>query len=129
MGVRLRPKAPERTRHSLGDGDQDYGEELLELRNLIGQVPMATMQVAQAGSDGQIIEARRLLANLRRKLNRILAEDDPYGDDRLARRDARGRLGGERRAAHHAGPRRRERVKPETRTRKESNHAVPERQR
>lgn len=46
---------------------------------------MATMQVAQAGSDGQIIEARRLLANLRRKLNRILAEDDPYGDDRLAR--------------------------------------------
>jgi hypothetical protein len=32
--------------------------------------------VAQAGSDGQIIEARRLLANLRRKLNRILAEDD-----------------------------------------------------
>ena len=43
---------------------------------------MATMQVAQAGSDGQKIEARRLLANLRRKLNRILAEDDPYRDER-----------------------------------------------
>jgi hypothetical protein len=52
---------------------------------------MATMQVAHAGSDNQIIEALRLLANLRHELNRILAEDDPYGGDRLARGDARGR--------------------------------------
>ena len=61
---------------------EDYGEELIELRGLVGQVAMATMQVAQVGSDGQIAEARRLLADVGRKLNRILAEDDPYGDDR-----------------------------------------------
>ena len=61
---------------------EDYGEELIELRGLVGQVAMATMQVAQAGSDSQITEARRLLADLRRKLNQILAEGDPYGDDR-----------------------------------------------
>jgi DNA-binding MarR family transcriptional regulator len=61
---------------------EDYGEELIEPRGLVGQIAMATMQVAQAGSHGQIAEARRLLADVRRKLNRILAEDDPYGDDR-----------------------------------------------
>ena len=56
---------------------ENFGQEFLELRSLIGQVAMATMQVAQAGSNSQIAEARRLLADVRRQLYRILAEDDP----------------------------------------------------
>ena len=55
---------------------EDYGEELLELRNLVGQVATATMQVAQAGDSGQISEARRLLTDVRRQLYRVLAGDD-----------------------------------------------------
>jgi DNA-binding PadR family transcriptional regulator len=55
---------------------EDYGEDLLELRNLVGQVATATMQVAQAGDSGQISEARRLLTDVRRQLYRVLAGDD-----------------------------------------------------
>jgi DNA-binding PadR family transcriptional regulator len=56
---------------------EDYGEGLLELRDLVGQVATATIQVAQAGDSAQISEARRLLADVRRQLYRILAGDDP----------------------------------------------------
>ncbi len=56
---------------------ENFGEELLEMRGLAGQVAMAAMQVAQAGSNKQIAEARQLLADARRRLYRILAEDDP----------------------------------------------------
>ena len=55
---------------------EDYGEGLLELRDLVGQVASATMQVAQAGDSGQISEARRLLTDVRRQLYRVLAGDD-----------------------------------------------------
>jgi DNA-binding PadR family transcriptional regulator len=55
---------------------EDYGEDLLELRELMGQVATATMQVAQAGDSGQISEARRLLTDVRRQLYRVLAGDD-----------------------------------------------------
>jgi ubiquinone/menaquinone biosynthesis C-methylase UbiE len=55
---------------------EDYGEDLLELRNLVGQVATATMQAAQAGDSGQISEARRLLTEVRRQLYRVLAGDD-----------------------------------------------------
>src|SRR5215208_7221475 len=55
---------------------EDYGEGLLELRDLVGQVATATMQVAQAGDSGQISEARRLLSDVRRQLYRVLAGDD-----------------------------------------------------
>jgi DNA-binding PadR family transcriptional regulator len=55
---------------------EDYGEDLLELRDLVGQVATATMQVAQAGDSGQISEACRLLTDARRQLYRILAGDD-----------------------------------------------------
>lgn len=61
---------------------EDFGEELLELRNLVGQVAMATMQVAQAGSNSQIAEARRLLTDVRSQLYQILAEDESYGGGR-----------------------------------------------
>lgn len=55
---------------------EDYGEDLLELRDLIGQVATATAQVMQAGDSRQISEAHRLLADVRRRLYRILAGDD-----------------------------------------------------
>jgi DNA-binding PadR family transcriptional regulator len=56
---------------------EDYGEDLLELRDLIGQVATATVQVMQAGTKGQIAEARLLLIDVRRQLYQILAGDDP----------------------------------------------------
>ncbi len=49
---------------------------LRELRDLIAQVGVATMQVAQAGSPAQIAAARQALASTRRQLYRILAEDE-----------------------------------------------------
>ncbi len=56
---------------------ENYGDDLLELRDLIGQVATATVQVMQAGTDSQIAEARRLLTDVRRQLYRVLAGDEP----------------------------------------------------
>jgi DNA-binding PadR family transcriptional regulator len=53
------------------------GEGVLELRDLAGQVAAAVMQVAHAGSPGQLEEAKRTLADTRRALYRILAEGEP----------------------------------------------------
>jgi DNA-binding PadR family transcriptional regulator len=52
-------------------------EELLELRELSMQLSMALMQVAQAGNEAQVAEARRILVDARRALYRILASGDP----------------------------------------------------
>lgn len=41
------------------------------------QVAAAAMQVAQAGSEPQLAQAKRVLADTRRSLYRILAEDEP----------------------------------------------------
>ena len=49
----------------------------LELRDMIRQVAMASMEVARAGSDVQLAEARRVLSETRRSLYRILAADEP----------------------------------------------------
>jgi DNA-binding PadR family transcriptional regulator len=51
--------------------------EVFELRALIMQVGGAVWQVATAGSEAQVAEAKRILAETRRALYRILAEDDP----------------------------------------------------
>jgi DNA-binding PadR family transcriptional regulator len=48
-----------------------------ELRAVAGQVTAALMQVAFAGSEAQVEEAKRVLADTRRALYRILAEEDP----------------------------------------------------
>src|SRR5918911_1756410 len=45
------------------------------LRGLIAQVAAAGWQVGQAGTEAQTAEARRVLADTRRALYRILAED------------------------------------------------------
>ena len=53
------------------------GEERLELRGLIGQIMAATHQVSMAGDEAQVEKAKELLAETRRGLYKILAEDEP----------------------------------------------------
>jgi DNA-binding PadR family transcriptional regulator len=54
----------------------EQGEDIRDIRGLIAQVAAAAWQVGQAGTEAQIAEARRLLAETRRALYRILSEDD-----------------------------------------------------
>jgi DNA-binding PadR family transcriptional regulator len=51
-------------------------QELVELRDLVQQVMVATRQVAQAGSASQIAGAKDVLRTARKGLYRLLAEDD-----------------------------------------------------
>ena len=60
----------------------DVPEGLIELRKLMMQLGMATMQVAQAGDEAQTAEARKVLEDARRSLYRILAGD--AGDEPAA---------------------------------------------
>jgi len=56
----------------------EVGEGRLELRSLVGQLGAAAMQVAAAGDDAHVEQARKVLADARRALYRILAgEEDP----------------------------------------------------
>jgi DNA-binding PadR family transcriptional regulator len=59
----------------------DAREGLQEVRALMGQVAAAAWQVAQAGTEAQVAEARTILANTRKSLYRILAEDPPEQDE------------------------------------------------
>jgi DNA-binding PadR family transcriptional regulator len=47
-----------------------------QMRSLVRQVAMATVQVAQAGSPAQVQQASKILADTRKALYRILAADD-----------------------------------------------------
>jgi DNA-binding PadR family transcriptional regulator len=60
---------------------EQAGNEVIEMRRLIGQVAAAVMQVALAGSEAQQEEARKVLTDARRALYRILAEDEPDDAD------------------------------------------------
>jgi DNA-binding PadR family transcriptional regulator len=68
-------------REALGTPWDDVGgdlpEGLVELRKLMMALGMAAMQVAQAGDEAQITEARKVLEDARRALYRILAGDAP----------------------------------------------------
>ena len=68
-------------RDSLGRPWDEAGEgvpsNFVELRTLIGQLGMATLQVAQSGDDEQVAEAKQVLTDARKALYRILAEDQP----------------------------------------------------
>jgi len=55
---------------------EGIGEERLELRGLVGQIGAATFQVGAAGDDAQVARAKELLAETRRSLYKILADDD-----------------------------------------------------
>jgi DNA-binding PadR family transcriptional regulator len=65
-------------RESLGSPWDDAGEgvpnNFVELRTLIGQLGMATLQVVQSGDEEQVSEAKQVLADARKALYRILAE-------------------------------------------------------
>ncbi len=54
-------------------------DEAIELGDLIRQVMIAVMEVRRAGSPEQLTQARAVLAQTRRSMYRILAEDDPTG--------------------------------------------------
>jgi DNA-binding PadR family transcriptional regulator len=74
-------KYVEEHREALGVPWDDAGGEvppgILELRSLMMQLGMASMQVAQAGDEAQTAEARKVLEDARRALYRILAGDEP----------------------------------------------------
>lgn len=55
----------------------ELGNQVAELGNLMREVGFAFMQVMRTGSEGQITEARKVLATARRDLYRILADGDP----------------------------------------------------
>jgi DNA-binding PadR family transcriptional regulator len=71
----------EENREQLGEpwakSDEGVGEGRLELRGLLAQIAAATYQVAAAADEGQVARAKELLAETRRGLYRILADDDP----------------------------------------------------
>jgi DNA-binding PadR family transcriptional regulator len=54
----------------------DVDTNLIELRDGIGQVVGAVRQIARSGTAAQVAAAKTLLAETRRALYRILAEDD-----------------------------------------------------
>ena len=54
----------------------DVDDTLIELRDGIGQVAGAVRQIARGGTAAQVLAAKRILADTRRALYRILAEDD-----------------------------------------------------
>jgi DNA-binding PadR family transcriptional regulator len=58
---------------------ESVSEDMVDMRSLFGQVGMALREVAQAGTPAQHRRARQILAETRRSLYRLLAED-PEGD-------------------------------------------------
>jgi len=76
----------EENREALGSPWDDVGgdvpEGIIELRKLMMQLGVATMQVAQAGDEAQTAEAQKVLEDARRSLYRILAGD--AGDEPAA---------------------------------------------
>ncbi len=52
-----------------------HGSPVAVLMSMFRDVAAAAMQVAQSGTSAQVEEARKLLADVRRKLYGILAED------------------------------------------------------
>jgi len=52
-------------------------DDAIELGNMIRQVMMAVMEVRRAGSPEQLAQARSVLAQARRAMYRILADDEP----------------------------------------------------
>ncbi len=59
-----------------GLADEEGGSGRHDLRGLIGQVAAATMQVAAAGDDRHVEQARKVLTDARRALYRILADEE-----------------------------------------------------
>jgi outer membrane protein TolC len=62
-------------------------DDAIEFRNLIRQVMMAVMEVRRAGSAEQVAQARAVLAQARKSLYLILAEDEPATTDNATETD------------------------------------------
>lgn len=75
-GRRYARENPERLRDPWQNLQSSVDDEAVEYRRMVGQVVTAAEQVATAGGPAQIDKARALLAETRRALYRILAEDD-----------------------------------------------------
>lgn len=60
---------------SLGGGESM--EQAFELMQQIGQIAMALKQVSTTGTAAQVAEAKKIVADARRALYRLLAEDEP----------------------------------------------------
>jgi hypothetical protein len=59
---------------------ESVSEEVVDLRALFVRLAMALRQVAQAGTPDQHQRAGRILADARRSLYRLLAEDPGEGE-------------------------------------------------
>jgi DNA-binding PadR family transcriptional regulator len=57
------------------------GEGMLDTMNLMRSIGTAAMQISTGGTAAQAAEARKVLAEARRALYRILAEDEGKGED------------------------------------------------
>lgn len=70
----------EENRETLGspwaEAGEDVPSDFVDLRTLIGQLGMATLQVVQSGDERQIADAKRILADARKSLYRVLAEGE-----------------------------------------------------
>jgi DNA-binding PadR family transcriptional regulator len=66
-------------REALGSPWDEAGEEVpshfVDLRDLMAQLGMATLQVVRSGDEQQIAEAKQVLGDARKALYRILAEE------------------------------------------------------
>jgi DNA-binding PadR family transcriptional regulator len=58
------------------DVGRNVGEGALEMRDLLWQAGAAAMQVMHSGNEAQVARAKEVLAETRRSLYRILADDD-----------------------------------------------------
>ena len=61
--------------------DDADSEAFADLTSLTQQIHLAALQVAQAGDEGQVAQASKTLAETRRTLYRILAEDPTSGTE------------------------------------------------
>ena len=74
----LRRQAPRRARRAVGEAVRGHWREAARAaRAGPAQIGAATFQVGVAGDDDQVARAEELLAETRRRLYKILADDQP----------------------------------------------------
>ncbi len=60
---------------------RSVGDDAIEVRDLIGQLAMAAVQVVRVGDDTQVAQAHKILTDARRSLYRILAADEELAEE------------------------------------------------
>jgi DNA-binding PadR family transcriptional regulator len=74
----------EEVRAPWDDVASSVGSDAIELRNLVGQLAIAAVQVVRVGNQEQVAQARTILTDGRRKLYAILAAEDESVEDETA---------------------------------------------